>query len=110
MSFVKVLSILAILVLLLSAFLYSFYGTLSPCGMLREKIRRQDKIASLLPDSLVDGALEIKYGRLTPGRCVAVLLQGGDMPTAQEIVTPMQQSIEHFLGTQTPLPPQTDDK
>lgn len=54
--------------------IYLAYGTLSPCGILREKVRQQDDLAALLPDSLVDAAIVAQYGRLSPGRCMSILL------------------------------------
>ncbi|QOZ33219.1 hypothetical protein XH92_17340 [Bradyrhizobium sp. CCBAU 53421] len=51
------------------------FGTVSPCGMLREVQRKQDSVAAVLPDAVLDLALAAKYGSLTPGKCVALLLQ-----------------------------------
>src|SRR5690348_6389982 len=53
---------------------YLYFGTLSPCGALRETVRRADPMVALLPDSVVDFALTAQYGALSPGRCIDLLL------------------------------------
>jgi hypothetical protein len=40
--------------------------------MLRETERKQDGLAAILPDAIVDAALAAKYGSLTPGKCAQV--------------------------------------
>lgn len=58
------------------------YGTLQPCGIVREAARQEAireggaaaAIASLLPDGAIDAIVAAKYGRLTPGRCISMLL------------------------------------
>ena len=62
------------LAVLVAVAVYSNFGTLSPCGVLRETVRRRDGLAALLPCSLVDMDIAAQYGPLSPGRCVDLLL------------------------------------
>jgi hypothetical protein len=39
------------LAVLVAAAVYSNFGTLSPCSMLRETVRQHDGLAAILPDS-----------------------------------------------------------
>lgn len=59
---------------------YWSFGTLSPCGMLRANVRQRDGLAAVLPDSIVDLALAGQYGALTPGRCLAILMNNLSTP------------------------------
>jgi hypothetical protein len=63
--------------------LFAAFGTVAPCGMLRETERKNDGLAAILPDTIVDVALTAKYGSLTPAKCVGLLLsdRGGGAPT-----------------------------
>jgi hypothetical protein len=61
-------------ILILGGIVYLYFGTLSPCGMLREHLRKRDSLAAAMPDVLVDVALAAHYGALSPGRCVAILV------------------------------------
>jgi hypothetical protein len=67
---------LAAIAVLVGVLVYLGFGTLSPCGMVRESVRRHDNLAAVLPDSLVDVALVAQYGPLSPGRCLSILLNG----------------------------------
>ncbi|MDA9491182.1 hypothetical protein [Bradyrhizobium sp. CCBAU 11361] len=74
---------------------YFYYGTLSPCDALRETTRRQDGLARVLPDAVVDFSMAARYGQLSPGRCLAVLVGGKAMaspapaaPTASQALAP----------------------
>jgi hypothetical protein len=60
---------------------YLDYGTLSPCGALRESVREQDRLARILPDGVVDAVIESNAGPLSPGRCLVILLGGQHAPT-----------------------------
>jgi hypothetical protein len=109
MSLFKVLVIVALVPLV---FLYLHYGTLEPCGMLRETVRQHDKIAAHLPDSLVDWQMEMQYGPLSPGRCVALLADATDTSPVQPITakpqtsTSTQPQVEHLIPPQQFLSPQ----
>jgi hypothetical protein len=67
-------AIAATLIVLVAAAVYSNFGTLSPCGVLRERMRQQDGLAAILPDSIVDLVLAGQYGELSPSRCFAILM------------------------------------
>ncbi|QQO30915.1 hypothetical protein JJC00_19785 [Bradyrhizobium diazoefficiens] len=74
---------------------YYNYGTLSPCDALRETVRRQDDLARVMPDAIVDFGMTAQYGKLSPGRCLAVLVGGKAMaapapaaPSASQALAP----------------------
>ena len=54
--------------------LYLSFGTVRPCGILREAIRRHDDFAAILPDGLINFALESQYGPMSDNQCFSVLL------------------------------------
>jgi hypothetical protein len=83
------------------------FGTLSPCGIVRYEIRQEAlrqggfgaAIAAVLPDAALDAIVATKYGSLTPGRCISILLgnpQSGDAETvaARSQLTPAQQAAK----------------
>lgn len=74
------------------------YGTIEPCGVLRVQVREQAAreggaqgiLASAISDSVLDTLLAVRYGPLTPGRCLATVLRGervtiagADVPSAR---------------------------
>jgi hypothetical protein len=61
-------------VLLVAVAVYLNFGTILPCGVLREVSRQRDSLAAVLPDRIVDLALSGQFGELSPGRCLAVLI------------------------------------
>ncbi len=67
---------LAVVAAIVAAVLLAKFGTLSPCGMLRETVRQHDGLAAALPDSIVDLALVGQYGALSPDRCLGILMSG----------------------------------
>ncbi len=75
---------------------YFAFGSITPCGVLRETTRRADPMVALLPDSLIDFGLTAQYGALSPSRCIDVLLT---MMSSQP--QPVQPSVR-----KTPTPPQ----
>lgn len=79
------------LVALIGLVVYLSFGTLSPCGMLRENVRKHDGLAAILPDGLVDAGLAAQYGELSPGRCISILLNGQSTPVAATPVPPPPQ-------------------
>jgi hypothetical protein len=82
------------------------FGTLSPCGVLRETVRQRDGLAAILPDSVVDLALAGQYGALSPGRCLGILLeqQSAPKPAQATIQQPMpQQQASPAPTAQDPL-------
>src|ERR1700687_4957140 len=80
------LKTLGIVAVLGAGAVYINYGTLSPCGALRETVRKQDGLARILPDSVVDAVIESNAGPLSPGRCLALLI-GGQHAPAQTVAT-----------------------
>jgi hypothetical protein len=72
----KFMTFLAALFVAGAAVLFAQYGTLSPCGMLRETARKQGgAVAAVLPDAVIDVALASRYGPLTPAKCVSLLIR-----------------------------------
>jgi hypothetical protein len=76
---------LAVIVAIGAGLLYLDYGTVAPCGILRERIRQQAVreggqlggfLATALPDNVLDGLIAAQYGALSPGHCVTLLLNG----------------------------------
>lgn len=74
-----------VLVLVLGAGATLFrYGTISPCGVLRVQVREQAAreggaqgfVAGAMSDALLDTLLAARYGPLTPGRCLALVVRG----------------------------------
>jgi hypothetical protein len=70
---------------MIAGVVYLNFGTLSPCGVLREKVRHADALAAVLPDSLVDLAITAQFGALSPGRCLELLFNN------QTVQPPTQQ-------------------
>jgi hypothetical protein len=95
---------------LLALAVYSNYGTLSPCGVLRETVRQRDGLAAVLPDSVVDLAMAAQYGALSPGRCIDILLEQQKANAPRVAQLPPQTSQPWPAPQQTPpawpAPPQ----
>jgi hypothetical protein len=81
----------------LACAIYWHFGTLSPCGALRETVRQHDALAAILPDSIVNLDLAAQYGALTPDRCLAILrsnptpllsIAQGSRPQVTQLATP----------------------
>lgn len=68
---------------------YIDYGTLSPCGALRETVRKQSSLARILPDGVVDAVMEGNIGELSPGRCLALLINGQSPPAPTVSAAPI---------------------
>ncbi len=67
------------------------YGTISPCGIIKQKARDAAAkqggflamIGSAVPDEVLDALIRARLGAETPDRCLAALLKGkplGDDP------------------------------
>jgi hypothetical protein len=91
------LKTLGIIAVLSAGAVYLNYGTLSPCGALRESVRKQDALARILPDVAVDAIIEGNVGPLTPERCLGVLISG-QRPPAQ-VAAPVPAPAPASLGT-----------
>jgi hypothetical protein len=63
-----------IVAVLIVVFGPAFLEALSPCEALRESVRKRDWLATILPDSIVDMDIAARYGTLSPGRCLDLLL------------------------------------
>jgi hypothetical protein len=81
---------------LIAAAIYWNFGTLSPCGVLRETTRQRDGLAAVLPDSIVDLVLAGQYGALSPGRCLAILMNNlsTPIPNTAQASRPQPQSAQ----------------
>jgi hypothetical protein len=88
------MKLLFALVAVAAVMLLAAFGTLSPCGMLRETERKQDGLAAILANVIVDAALAAKYGSLTPGKCVGLLLSGHTGPTPAPVALAPQQQVQ----------------
>jgi hypothetical protein len=82
----------AVLAALVVLAVYWNYGTLTPCGVLREIVRQRDGLAVVLPDSVVDLAIAGQFGALSPERCLAII--------AKNVTTPIPKAVQVY-------PPQT---
>jgi hypothetical protein len=91
---VRAIRALVAIAALVAVVVYFNFGTLSPCGVLRETVRQHDSfgLSAVLPDSLLDLAISAQYGGapLSPGRCIEILLNN---QTAQATVQPQPQAI-----------------
>jgi hypothetical protein len=80
---VRWIRILAVALLAATGLMLFQYGTLSPCGMLRVEARQHAAhedggaalLATALSDSVLDTLLGTRYGPLTPGRCLELVLR-----------------------------------
>ena len=77
------------------------FGTISPCGILRESFRQRVGLAAINPDSVVDLAIAGQYGALSPGSCLSILLEQRNAP-AQTHVT--EEPPARLQPPQVPLP------
>jgi hypothetical protein len=50
------------------------YGTVEPCGILRQTAREQDRFFAVMPDALLNLGLSSALGPLTPWRCLTALV------------------------------------
>ena len=89
---------LAAISALAAAIVYLHFGSLSPCGVLREAARERGGLAAILPDDMVDLGIAGQYGPMSPGRCLAVLMDNLGAPIAisapssQQRMAPMPQT------------------
>jgi hypothetical protein len=54
---------------------YWNFGTLSPCGLLREAIRQRGDLVAIFPDGVIDFGFEAQFGKMSAKRCLAALLE-----------------------------------
>lgn len=79
--------------------LYLHYGTVAPCGMLRERVRQQvareggqlgSFVVTAMPDNVLDGLIAAQYGALSPGHCLNLLVNGLPEPPRANAPRPGQ--------------------
>jgi len=80
------------------------FGTLWPCGVLREAARQRDSLAAVLPDSIVDLALAGQYGPLSSDRCVAILMKNLGTPILSSGQASRSQTMQP-VARPAPFPP-----
>ncbi len=65
--------------------IYLDYGTVEPCGVLRERFRQEvvrdggqlgGFVATAMPDTVLDGLIAAQYGALSPRHCIKLLIDG----------------------------------
>ena len=88
------------------------YGTISPCGVLRERVRNEGidaggfvgALSTLAPDSLVDALIKSEIGGLTPKTCLGAILDGrfNNSPTAQSPIDRTSRVTTPSNGPQEP--------
>ena len=68
----RLIQILVVLLIVAGGVVYMKYGTVEPCGVVREQLRRQaiaeggnlgGLIANVTPDSVINAMLQAQYGR-----------------------------------------------
>lgn len=89
-----------------AAVMYWNFGTLSPCGVLRETVRQRDGLAAVLPDSIVDLGLAGQFGSLSPGRCFAILMDNlsAPVPVKAQVSRPQPQAVAPVQPAPQPNP------
>ena len=106
-QFVAAISALAAVIV------YLHFGSLSPCGVLREAVRERGGLAAILPDDIVDLGIAGQYGSMSPGRFIAVLMDNLrapiaiSAPSSQQRIAPMPQTTPCHLQKDPQWP--TDD-
>jgi hypothetical protein len=81
-----ILRLVAVIAALVAGAVYWNFGTLSPCGVLREAIRQRGDLAAIFPDGVIDFGLEAQFGEMSANRCFAVLLENltSPVPTTEQ--------------------------
>ena len=88
---------------LAAVIVYLHFGSLSPCGVLREAVRERGGLAAILPDDIVDLGIAGQYGSMSPGRFIAVLMDNLrapiaiSAPSSQQRIAPMPQTTPCHL-------------
>lgn len=80
----RFIQLLVLALIVAGGIIYMKYGTVEPCGIVREKLRRQATteggnigglLATVTPDSVINGMLSAQYNQpVTPGLCVGILV------------------------------------
>jgi len=90
----------AVLAAVLAVGVYWNFGTLSPCGVLRETIRQRGDLVAIFPDEVIDFAFEAQFGEMSARRCFAVLFGAvtSPVPTTDQASQPSMQPFAHREG------------
>jgi hypothetical protein len=82
------LRLLAVIAALVAGAVYWNFGTLSPCGVIREAIRQRGDVTAIFPDGVIDFGFEARFGEMSANRCLAVLLENltSPVPTTEQSV------------------------
>lgn len=85
----RLIQILVVLLVVAGGVVYMRYGTVEPCGIVREQLRRQavaeggnfgGLLANVTPDSVINAMLQAQYDRpVTPLLCLGILV-GSEKP------------------------------
>jgi hypothetical protein len=81
-----ILRLVAVIAALVAGAVYWNFGTLSPCGVIREVIRQRNDMADIIPDGVIDFGFETQFGEMSANRCFAVLLENltSPVPTTEQ--------------------------
>jgi hypothetical protein len=81
-----ILKFVAVIAALIPGAVYWNFGTLSPCGVIREVIRQRSDMADIIPDGVIDFGFETQFGEMSANRCFAVLLENltSPVPTTEQ--------------------------
>jgi hypothetical protein len=69
------LRFVAVVAAFVAGIVYWNFGTLSPCGLLREAIRQRGDLVAIFPDGVIDFGFEAQFGKMSAKRCLAVLVE-----------------------------------
>ncbi len=102
-TFLRFVAVVAVLV---AVVVYWNFGTLSPCGVLREAIRQRDDLAAIFPDGVIDFGFEAQFGEMSAKRCFAVLLEAvtSSVPTSGQASQLSMQPLSPRQGKQRSSP------
>jgi hypothetical protein len=86
----RIIQLLVLALIVAAGVVYMNYGTVEPCSIVREKLRRQATtqggnlgglLATVTPDSVINGMLSAQYNRpVTPGLCLGILIGTEEPP------------------------------
>ena len=76
----------AVLAAVLAVIVYWHFGTISPCGVLRESIRQRGDLVAIFPDEVIDLAFKAQFGEMSERRCFAILFGAvtSPVPTTEQ--------------------------
>jgi len=101
-TFLRFVTVVAALV---AGVVYWNFGTLSPCGVLREAIRQRGDLVAIFPDGVIDFGFEAQFGEMSANRCLVTMLNNLILPipaTAQASRSQSKQPLAPRQGPQRP--------